>query len=79
MLQLPPFEQSPEQASESFVPMGSPTAHEPATHYWLSAQLSPEAWSAAQAACEALPWASCFDYDDPGFPALKRAELGLQP
>lgn len=79
MLQMSPFEQTPEQAAESFVPMGSPTGNEPATHYWLSAQFSPGAFAAAQQACEALPWASCFDYTDPAFPAQKRAELGLQP
>lgn len=79
MLTQSPFDQSPEAAAQSFVPMGSPTGHEPATHYWLSAQFRPEAWTAAQAACAQLPWASCFDYTDPAFPALKRAEMGLQP
>jgi len=73
MLTQSPFDQTAEQAAESFVPMGSPTGHEPATHYWLSAQFRPEAWTAAQA------WASCFDYTAPAFPALKRAEMGLQP
>ena len=79
MLTQSPFDQTAEQAAEFFVPMGSPTGHEPATHYWLSAMFRPEAWTAAQAACEALPWASCFDYIAPTFPALKRAEMGLQP
>ena len=79
MLQMSPFDQSPEAAAQSFVPMGSPTGHEPATHYWLSAMFRPEAWTAAQTACDALPWASCFEYSEPSFPALKRAGMGLQP
>lgn len=79
VLTQPPFDQSPEQAAESFVPMGSPDGSAPATHYWLSAMFRPEAWTAAQAACSQLPWASCFDYTALAFPALKRAEMGLQP
>lgn len=79
MLTQSPFDQSPEAAAQSFVPMGSPTGHEPATHYWLSAMFRPEAWTAAQTACDALPWASCFEYSEPSFPALKRAGMGLQP
>lgn len=82
LLELPPFSQTPEQALETFVPAGSPTGADPATHYWLSAELSPAAWAGCQQLCASLPWAECHAYDgvnDPGFPASKLAELGLQP
>lgn len=82
LLELPPFAQTPEQAAETFVPAGSPTGTAPATHYWLSSQMSDQAWAGCQQLCTSLPWAECHAYDgvnDPGFPASKLAELGLQP
>lgn len=79
LLELPPFAQTPEQAAETFVPAGSPTGTAPATHYWLSSQMSAQAWAGCQQLCTSLPWAECHAYDDPGFPAAKLAELGLQP
>lgn len=82
LLELPPFSQTPEQALETFVPAGSPTGATPATHYWLSSEMSPAAWAGCQQLCQSLPWAECTAYDaatDPGFPAAKLAEMGLQP
>ncbi len=84
LLEMPPFSQTPEQAMETLVPAGSPTGAAPATHYWLSSEMSPDAWAGCQQLCASpsIPWAECHSYDaatNPGFPAAKLAELGLQP
>lgn len=81
LLQVPPFEQTAEQAETTFVPAGSPTGQRPATHFWCSSDMTPESWAACQQLCSGLPWAECFEYDAataPGLPAQKLAELGLQ-
>lgn len=77
MLQMSPFDQSPEQAAESFVPMGSLTGNEPATHYWLSAMFRPEAWETAQKIRKTLTWANCFSYENSSFPFSKRKEMKI--
>lgn len=82
LLELPPFSQTPEQALETFVPAGSATGATPASHYWLSSEMSPDAWAGCQQLCQSLPWAECHEYDaatKPDFPAIKRAQMGLQP
>jgi len=82
LLELPPFSQTPEQAANTFVPAGSPTGNPPATHFWLSSQMSQEAWDDCQTLCAALPWAQRHAYNeetDPEFPSAKITELGLHP
>ncbi len=82
MLLQPPFNHSAEQAATTFVPAGSPTGDAPATHWWLSSEMSAEAWAACQQVCASLPWAQCSDYDStqaPAYPKQKLSELGLQP
>ncbi len=82
LLEVAPFNQSPEQAEATFVPAGSPSGAAPATHWWLSAQMGPELWAACAQLAGALPWAECWQYDlaqEPGFPQEKLAALGLQP
>lgn len=76
-----PFHYTPEMAAGTFVPAGSMTGEEPATHYWLSAQMSPVKWAACQALAAARAWAWCFDYDlesEPDFADLTLEALGLQ-
>jgi hypothetical protein len=82
LLKLPPFSQTAEQAAECFVPAGSATGDAPATHHWLSAEMSPDAWAACQQLCAGRPWAECHAYDfqaAPDFPRTKLSALGLQP
>lgn len=82
LLQVPPFEQTAEQAETTFVPAGSPTGQRPATHFWCSSDMTPESWAACQHLCAQIAWAQCFEYDlaiEPDFPAKQLALLGLNP
>jgi len=82
LLQQEPFNQTPEEAAETFVPMGSPTGNAPATYYWLSAELSDAALAACQQLCTALSWATCHSYNaeaNPQTPSDIRTNMSLQP
>ena len=72
--------QTEEQAALSFVPAGSPTGEAPATHYWLSAQVSPENTAKLPSLAASLLWARVEEYDlvtQPGRPVEVLAEMGL--
>jgi len=77
LLEMEPFNHTPEQAANSFV-----RADQGNTRYWLSGQVSDVALAACQQLASALPWAECHQYDldtQPDFPILKLAEMGLRP
>lgn len=82
LLEVAPFNQTPEQAAGTFVAAGSATGEVPATHWWLSAEVSETSLAACRGLCEQLPWAECHEYDlrtEPGRPLGVLADLGLQP
>lgn len=82
LLELEPFNLTPEEAASTFVSAGSPTGTSPATHWWLCAQVSDSVRSACSALCRQLSWAFYHEYDmleEPGAPMAVLASLGLQP
>lgn len=71
-----------EVEQSEFVPAGSPTGGEPATHYWLAGVFTEAKMVKVAALQAAFPTAYVESYDlqtQPGRPMELLGELGLQP
>lgn len=69
-------------AHGEFVPAGSSTGDEPATHWWLSGEFAAADYATVQQLAVAFPTAHMETYElatDPGRPWEMLSEMGLQP
>ena len=70
------------EANSEFVPAGSPTGAEPATHYWLAGLFTDEHYATVQQIALSFPTAHLEVYDmasHPVRPFELLAEMGLKP
>lgn len=76
------FDLPAEVAAKEFVPAGSPTGAEPATHYWIATKFGDSQWVELQQLASTIGWGHVEAYDldtEPLKPWDILAAMGLQP